>query len=614
MFAQQEGTQPKAVSFENVPEKFTQRHDKLGFLWQADNFGALTSGETQYLPSGMKLSVSGVPFQPQSATLKDGTASNGVVDLDLIEKRKGVTIERSLWFDLERGGVRIIDRVTNTGKAKVTLRAEFKTTYPFSWQNLHGMDGKFLKVDPVPILGERDFGVLVRFSQTEGRHDTLFLTSSEKDSLRPVMSASSNNRELVFFYDLALGGGESRSLVHWILQRNLSGPIDVKESLAPFYQGRRLIDSRVPSNLVGSVANFDRAAFPKDGGTPLRLDSLISLNEFIDKIGVHRRDEDILHISANNQLVGKVDPRAEIKVNSDFGREMSVSIRKIAAIQGGGGVGRVPRIFLRDGRVLSGDFEASNLSLKVGDEWTVGSLRPNELNVLLCSLSLEDGVPPPGTGGFLELRSGSVLAVSTKNPSLVSLVTPWRALQLPINKIDELGYVTRPSPRFRLVTPEGSRLTVFVPTETLPLTQASGKILDIPAALISRIWKEGRTSTTTVAEDDYWLDFSEVPEDIRPDNGFLLSGNNILNGTLEGDEIRMIDGASVVRVAVAEIESIQRTVDKGTASHPVFEIELKNGDTLTGELRAPVLKIKEGENLWKIPVAHLIAFHSKKSK
>ncbi len=107
---------------------------------------------------------------------------------------------------------------------------------------------------------------------------------------------------------------------------------------------------------------------------------------------------------------------------------------------------------------------------------------------------------------------------------------------------------------------------------------------------------------------------SEVPENIRPGNGFLLSGNNILSGTLEGDEIRMIDGASIVRIAVAEIVSIQRTLDKGTTSHPVFEIELKNGDALAGELRAPVLKIKEGENLWKIPVAHLIAFQSKKSK
>ncbi len=614
MSAQQDGAQLKVLTFDEIPEKFSQRHDKQGFLWQADRFGALTSGETQYLPSGLKLSVSGVPFQPQSASLKDGTASNGVVDLDLSEKRKAITIGRSLWFDLDRGGVRVIDRFTNTGKAKVTLRVEFKTTYPFSWQNLHGVDGEFLKVDPAPVLGERDFGVLVRFSQTEGRHDTLFLTSSEKNALRPVMTASSNNREMVFLYDLALGGGESRTLVHWILQRNLSSPSDAKESLAPFYQGRRLIDSRVPSNVVGSVANFNRQTFPKDGGTPLRLDSLLSLNEFIDKIGVHRRDEDILFISANNQLVGKVDPRAEIKVISGFGRDTSFPIKEIAAIQGGGGIGRIPRIFLRDGRVLSGAFEASNLSLKVGNEWTVDSLRPDDLNILLCSLSLEDGVPPPGTSAFLELRNGSVLAGSAKNTSLVSMVTPWGPLQLPINEIDELGYVTRPGPRFRLVTPEGSRLTVFIPTETLALTQASGEILDIPTALISRIWKEGRTSTTTVAEEDYWLDFSEVPEELRPVNGFLLGGNNILNGTLEGEDLSMIDGASVVRVAVAEIVSIQRSLEEGTSSRPVFEIELKNGDVLTGELRAPVLKIKDGKNLWEIPVAHLIAFRAGDSK
>jgi len=72
----------------------------------------------------------------------------------------------------------------------------------------------------------------------------------------------------------------------------------------------------------------------------------------------------------------------------------------------------------------------------------------------------------------------------------------------------------------------------------------------------------------------------------------------------------VIDGTAVVKVAIAEIASIQRSLDKGSSLHPVFEIELKNGDLIAGRLRAPAIEIREGERLWKIPVAHLIAFRA----
>lgn len=244
----------------------------------------------------------------------------------------------------------------------------------------------------------------------------------------------------------------------------------------------------------------------------------------------------------------------------------------------------------------------------------VDSLRPEDLNVLLCSLSKEDGIPPAGTGCFVKLRSGQVHAVSTKNDSMISVVTPWGEWQLPVTAISELGYVTRPGPRFRLVIPDGSRLSVFIPPETLPVTLASGVTRDIPTSMISQIWKEDRTSSSIVSEDDYWLDFDEVPDELRPDGGFLLNGSNILVGAFESGEVSIIDGAVAVKIATAEIAAIRRRFEEGTASRPVFEIELKNGDSLTGSLRAPAIKIRSGKRVWEIPVAHLIAYRLKESK
>jgi len=607
--------EPKTVVLDKIPEKFSQWHDQFGFSWQADHYGAVTSGETQYLSSGLKLSVSGTPFEPRSATRKDGTASNGVVDLELFEKRKTISLKRSLWFDQERGGVRVLDELTNTSKVSVTTRVELKTTYPFSWQNLYGTSGEFLTMNPTPILGDRDFGVLVRFSRAEGRHDTLFIVSGGGGAARPALAASSNHRELVFGYDVPLKGGQTVALVHWVVQRNLNDPSDTPEVLAPFYQGRRLVDARVSSGLVGSVFNFGRGSFPKDGGTPLQLDSLVSLNHFIDQLGVHRRDEDIyLLVSANNQLVGKLNQDAEIRVHSEFAGAKTIPIQQIAAIQGGGGMGRVPRVFLRDGRVLSGPFESKNLSLKVGDEWTVDSLQPKELNVLLCALARNDGISPSGTAEFLQIRSGSVLAVSKKSSSILSMVTPWGPLRMPVSEVMELRYISHPSPRYRLVTPDESRLTVFIPDENLPLTLSSGKEVDLRTSRIGRIWKSGRTFVGKVSMDDEWLDYSEIPRDIRPESGILLSGNNILAGSLEKDEIFLIDGSALVKVAVAEIASIRRSLDEGSRFHPVFQFELKNEDVLSGRLRDSSIKIRTGSRVWDIPTAHFIAYRAKEAE
>ena len=602
------------VVFKEIPEKFTQRQDELGFFWQADEFGALTSGETQYLSSGLKLSANGTPFQPQTATLNDGSAANGVVDLELSEKRETLIVDRKIWFDLTRGGSRLIDSFTNTGKEKLTLRVELKTTYPFSWQNLHGSNRKLLELNPNPSLGERDFGLFVSFNQAEGRHDTLFITSGEKDAIRPVLAASSNRRELTFLYDIELGVGQSRSLVHWILQRNLGSPVDAETAFSPFYQRRRLIDSRVSASIAKTIANFDEQSFPQDGGTPARLESLVALNELVDSVGIHRRDEDILWISASNQLSGKLNPEAVIKINSPYEGEISLPISRIAAIQGGGGVGRVPRIFARDGRVFSGVFESENLSIKIGNDWTMDALQPEELNLLLCKLAPEDGTPSKSTACFSQLRDGTVLSVSEKEAPPISVVSPWGAMKLPFTEIDELGYVSQPTPRFRVVMPNGSRLTVFIPSETLSLTLASGKKVDLSTSLIARIWKESQTSATVVAVEDFWLDFTEIPENIRMENGFLLSGNNLLAGELEGTDLTLIDGTAVLNISVAEILSIQRSIDEGTARDPVFELEIKNGDFFSGKLRDPLIAVRSGDRVWEIPVAHLIAFQSREAK
>ena len=170
-------------SVAEIPSRFFQIQDSNGFFWQAAGNGAITSGETQYLQSGLNWIVEGVPFAPSSALVRspDEFADDSGVTLE--EVRDSLTLKRDLWVDRERGGVRSLDTIQNRGGSAVTLEVVLRTTYPFAWQSLHGVDGELLSKDPVLTLDDRDFGLVVHFSAAEGRHDTFIVVGGEAESL-----------------------------------------------------------------------------------------------------------------------------------------------------------------------------------------------------------------------------------------------------------------------------------------------------------------------------------------------------------------------------------------------------------------------------------------------
>ena len=79
-------------SFDSIPDQFFQIQDSFGFFWKAAPNGALTSGETQYLQSGLKLLVDGVAFTPTSGSqIVPGKVSDEA-SLSLEEEREGVKL------------------------------------------------------------------------------------------------------------------------------------------------------------------------------------------------------------------------------------------------------------------------------------------------------------------------------------------------------------------------------------------------------------------------------------------------------------------------------------------------------------------------------------------
>ncbi|MDF1813331.1 MAG: hypothetical protein P1V20_14125 [Verrucomicrobiales bacterium] len=603
LFCSDARAESRVVEYKEIPPKFEQYQDDAGFLWQANNEAALTSGATQYLPSGMKLFLNGKAFQPKSGKLTENTAT-GELDLSVTDAGKTLKVNRQFWFDLERGGVRVIDTIKNNG-ATANVKVELKSAFQFPWQNLVGTGGGILsgtaKVAPAP----RDHGIAVKFSAADGRQDTIILMRSEDGGKSPAVSASSNSRELVLTYNLSIPAGQSRSLVHWILRRNIGKLEDISRLTSEFYDRKQFIHSRVPASLAGTVHNFPATAFPDETGPPPGLTGLVPLNELLARFGVKRKDKDLLLLSSSNQLEGEVKKEATVVHG-----ETVIPVADIAAIQGGGGVGRIPRVFLRDGRVLAGDIELKDFALKVGGEWSVEEWQPAELNLLLPVLGKTDGVAPPKTAAFVELRSGEVLAVE-KSAADIPLVSMWGRRMVKLEEITELQYLSRPWPEYRLGLADGSSISILPGKEKIEFTLAGGEVRPVDPRSIRRIWQKGIIPSQPDLFEARWIELTDVPKGLMPEKGFILQGNNLYaGGFAEGASITVVDGTSALDVSPSQIVSMRKLDPSLRSPLPRFEIELVNGNLIKGGISQTTLLIGSEKESWNVPVRHIIAWQS----
>lgn len=607
---------PTFVELDPVPQQFELWVDQKGYNWQLSQAGALQSGPVSYFQSAMSLTVKGVSFKAN----KGGRLDGGEVDAEkggrivLNGEADGIGVVRDIWFDRRRGGVRYIDSFSNEkGKEAVRLVVQLKTMFRSTWQDLHGSTGKILGGRGTTSLNSRDHGVLVKYSRTDGHPDTVFLVGGDGEVIKPRISFSSNHRELTFTYDLQVNAGKKIALVHWIMQRNLSAPTDVIEALRPFYLRRRLLQPQVTRDIARVTANFTADALPEHTEQPYSLESLVALKKATHPYGAERLWEDVLWITGENQLAGEVNEEAKLKVETQFGVKDAL-IKDVAAIQGGGGVGRTPRVFLRDGQVLSGGIVAENLAMTSRDGWDM-ELKVEDLMFLLTRLREVDGKAPDGAETFVALRSGDVLAIDGNSEEEVELLSPWGADRVPLAEIVSLRYTNGSVPKYRLHRKDGSWLSVFLNGPELNLKPVMDEEVKVRPGEISGVWRSGRQTLTSEEKVDSegWLDFEDVGErKLLPVPCCLLVGSNLLHGEISTNVLHLVSGGAVTKINPREIVSMERLDESDVV--PVFNVELSGGNYLKGRLRERSLTVKTPARNWDIPVQHFLGYLSKEAE
>lgn len=598
------------VSLSELPERFFQIQDAAGFLWQALDNGALISGETQYLQSGLNLIVDGEPFAPGSGSMREPGLGASKIDVVLNEQRGAYTISRDFWFDTRRSGVRVLDSFVNTGNTPRKLSVVLRTTYPFAWQSLHGTGGAVLGTEPALTLRPTDVSLGVHFSPTEGRHDTFFLFGSEKGGLRPQLKASANSRELVFLYEFELNSGESKHLVHWILQRNLPDVSQDVEALTPFLQGGQWIDSGLPSEVQQRVVNLVSSAFAPEIGSPARLRTLAALQAFTDSLGFRRQNSDLLWLGPNSQLPGELKREGAIQLATSVSGLVKVPLSSLAAIRGGAGQGFVPQWFLQDGRVLVGNLSEGELSWSntsvAGSSPVFEPIDLSVLNVLLLKSTAEDGSAPAGATHFLQTSGGAVLAVEPGQESVIRWFGPGGEESVNWDDVSDLSRRTSRSPGWRVLRKDGSTYPIILTPGAMTLPLSGGGSIELSAAQIKRIWRVNSSPLIETVSGPEWVDFNEIPPGTGPASGLLLKGKQAFAGSLADSSLGFRDGSSLVKIDTTRIERLQRSGDSQTPN--LFKVELTGGEELYVEIPAPYLVLEASGRKLEFPTDRVMAY------
>lgn len=598
-------TEPAPVVLNELPERFFQVQDDAGFLWQALDNGALISGDTQYLQSGLNLIVDGEPFAPTTGAVRDPSLGAEKIDVRLDEKRAGLAISRDFWFDTRRSGVRLLDSFTNTGSSERTLAVVVRTTYPFAWQSLHGTGGGVLGTEPALELRPGDFSLGVHFSPTEGRHDTFFLLGSEKGGQKPQLKASANLRELVFLYSVTVPAGETRRLLHWVLQRNLPEVSQDLAAFAPFIQRGQWIDPGVPAEARDQFVNLVAESFVPETTSPARQRSLVALNELTESLGTRRRAEDLLWIGPATPLSGTLAKSDEITIEVPFLGETTVPVADLAAVRGGGGQGDAPSWYLRDGSVLVGPATKGSLS------WTVGgnaeTLDPAAFRLLLLGSAASDGETQAGVTHFLQLANGLVMPVVGETSSGLDWIGPWGRETRPWSELSEVSRRRLSGLPFAALLKDGSTHAIVWPGDSLAVKTRADKALEVPVALIERIWRANGAPLLDGELSSSWIDFAELPTGIGPAGGVLLRGDECFSATLADSALTLRDGGTLVKVDAARIERLVRSPEPETPDQ--FTIFLSGGERLEGVLVDAYLHLRgNGEKSLEVPMSRVLAY------
>ncbi|KPL01823.1 MAG: hypothetical protein AMK75_03780 [Planctomycetes bacterium SM23_65] len=568
-----------------VGANFSHKTDSQGFRWDVQSSGYISDGTNDCFDSGLMLYVNGSQFSSsQRMMTADGR------EFVLSQAMGSLKLTRRILVDQARAVVRYLEVFENTSNRMQNVGVEVRT-------QVGGSARQILTSTGAPFtgaLGKKDIGI-VTVSSSTSRPCVMFLLTGRRTKNKPRVSVQ-GNRSFHVYYGLKLKPHETQTILHYVAQRRGMGPGNTPEVFKAFYK-TRLVKPEIPGHLKRTLANFHVGAglgTVAEAGAALR--PMLAVLESLD---VERSQHDMLVVDEEARLTGTAGCEG-LEVETKYGR-VKLKLAEAALLMGAAGVGRPMRVFLRNGEILAGKFDAPGLTLRT-EAGMVVELAPERINALVLHARADDGKPPEGASAFLGLHPGDRLALAVDETALIEVATAWGTAKVPLAEVLFLGYQREPQPSQRLYLTDGSRISVVLKgVQSTLRTLRFGPVEAGPYVLAA-------LSRISPAEKDDDEDEEEEKELTSKVAHCELTGDNLLVGTIDLPELRVIAATGVTTIDPKQVRTMERR-DEEEGRFPAFTFELMKGGTLSGRLETRVLPIRCGTRLLRVPTRHLLAAH-----
>jgi len=555
--------------------------DQRGNVWTIAQAGTVSNQSG--LSSGAVITINGGTFSAgRTSTSNPKTfICEGVTN--------EVKLRRYLTVDHSRGAVFYVDqfRSANGKDMKATIVYTHRSNR--DWDTLLDSTGF--------LVGERlhkgQFGIVARQADDSSSQSFFVVVRGAENPIQPTISSSSNDRLMVTL-PLNLKGNEPISLAHWIGSIPNKKTADPNSLFSDFVRRKVLIAGQVPEGFEKQIANFDVRVIK----TAPSMHLLSHLNSRLKTLRMNRGTEALLWLGPDSMLNGKLIGEP-LRVATELTEQpIEVGLSDVAGITGGGGIGRTPIIYLRNGTVLRGEVETSNLRAE-GADWAM-DLDINTAQEVFGAVEERDGAPTENASFFVEINDGTVTDLAPANSAVLPLQLAWGAANVPLSNIISVRSVLDPMPHFEIRLLDGGQLNGFIGKGTIEgFSGLVSEPIKIDANRITALWNAGSQAThvpetvkgpTPVVSS---IDISDLAkreegDDRSPLIALHLRGDSKIKAKLIGDDLGIISGTSETKITAAQLVALD-ALDEDDGR---FDVELRGGEVITGRLTNPVIRLQ----------------------
>jgi len=559
------------------------RSDQLGYQWDPNVQGVLRDGTNDCFDAAMSLRVGGSSFTGnETLQTKDGE------ELVLRGSAGDIAVTRRIRIDLVKGAARYVEVLENKSARSVTTTVEVRTNLGSSAQAVVSDKGRGVLNGPL----EKDEVGVVAVQGGGPRPGVLFQLRTPRSNVSPEITVA-NNRAFTFMWTVEVPAGEAIAFVHTVAQRRWNGPpagTALEAEFKPFLERTWL--AGLPSTVRAAVVNHSGA----EGPTALvrREPADESIKALAEAYDVKRGEEAVVFFEKEAPLSGTVFG-ANVRIVTRLGTA-EVPFGEVAVLLGGAAMGRSMRVCLRGGEVLAGEVKAEGLlfASKSGLEIP---LEPAGIDALFLPRGTQDGDVANGADALLTQLDGMRLALAAAPDARLHAVTPWGALDVPLDDVVRIDALREPAPGLRMHLRDGSTVPVVLQGGSLKLQSLRFGPLEVEPASVAA-WQ--RTAADAQVE--------RTNTDGAPRRTHVhLAADCHLVGALDGEKLQADTIAGATPLVVAHLEQIERAEDADAdgAGLPRFEFTLASGEKLQGRLRERLLAVRTAYGLCRVPVQHL---------